>query len=150
MGGVRETTKEFLIFFPLWILRILWAIYISFLSVLYWSIINYMAENIRSVLFCRSEGKKCKMSLWGLNPRCLHCFQRLQGRSYFLAFYSFYRPPAFLDLGLLPLCPSCLPYKDPCDYIGPTSVIQYHLPISRSLIIYVKNAFNRVRLRDLS
>lgn len=37
------------------------------------------------------------------------CILELQGRNHVLTFYSFYRPPIFLDLWLFPPCSFCLP-----------------------------------------
>lgn len=82
----------------------------------------------------------------------LYSFLKALGEIYFLAFSNFYRLPTFLDSQPLHLqsqqllvksftlcyslfCLSLLPYRNPCDYIGPKQIIQDDLLILRHLII---------------
>ena len=94
----------------------------------------------------RSVGQKSLQANIELSVE-LCSFQGCQGRLHFLDFSSFWSPPASLgswplhlqsqhysifkslSLSLLPLL--SLPYKDTCDYIESTQIIQDNLPISR-------------------
>lgn len=92
-----------------------------------------------------------EMCVPGLNGRCP--FWRLEGEDPSLCLCSFQGPPAHIpwlvassmftacdgQLGLsypVPLTLTLLPpssiAEDPCDYLGPTWIIQVSLPISRS------------------
>lgn len=118
-----------------------------------------------NVLFFRSEGHKRATCIPGLKSRCrLDCAPSARSRedSISLSFWSartpwlmasssifkalhlsvsFFCSHIFLSLSCLP-CPlffSLSTFKDLCDYIGPTWIIQGHLHIWRYLITPTKS-----------
>ena len=93
-----------------------------------------------------SGGHKSKSSFTVLRSGCTQgcILGKLQGGIHSLAFFSFYQLPTFLGLRLhhsdLCFCPhifsdslaSFFPFKDPCDYIEPTQILQDNLPHLKS------------------